>query len=92
MSYSPYGWQDAPPGWAIGDLIPPGYEQSEINAVNLEAFGAWIADQIGPLVQDPVTGYPARGDSSYPRTWYGWTNPVAEMAELDSFIPIPEPE
>lgn len=92
MAYTPYGWQDAPDGWKIGDAIPDGYEDSEINATNLEAFGAHILAQASfDLVEDADTGWPTRPAGARSVTWIGWTDPTALMAELDRFIPIPEP-
>jgi hypothetical protein len=43
------------------------------------------------IVQDPDTGYPARGADSTPKFWIGWDDPTELMAELDLFVPIPAP-
>lgn len=43
------------------------------------------------LVEDAVTGWPARGEGGDPRLWIGWTDPTVLMAENDQFIQKPAP-
>lgn len=104
MPYVPtYFTQNAPEGWRIGDPIPAGYEDSEINAANLHAFAADIYNQVlaavlanavQALEQDPETGeYPERPADAALAIWVGWTNPndVASPPNQDMYVPIPEP-
>ena len=102
--YIPYGWQNAPEGWKIGDAIPDGYETSAINATNLEAFAQHVFDTVFTtletlglavqvLKQDPDTGeYPDRVGSAVLGIWFGWTPPNELGApDDDLFIPQAEP-
>jgi hypothetical protein len=43
------------------------------------------------LIEDEVTGWPARPDGAQSGTWIGWTDPTDLMSEFDRFIAIPEP-
>lgn len=43
------------------------------------------------IIEDPVTGWPARPVGGQAHNWIGWTDPTELMDEYDRFIPIPAP-
>jgi hypothetical protein len=47
--------------------------------------------QSGTLIENPVSGWPDRPDTTGSVLWIGWTDPTALMAEYDCFIGVPDP-